>query len=955
MLNFIRNLRLSVKIALLGVGSVLITVSALVLLAVWQSDQYNTLAQQEVDELISADLDHITQGIYNLVKTENEAVQIQVNSNLNVARFILDKTGPVSLSPENITWITTNQFTNEQHRIVLPKLMIGNRWLGQNVDPSMETSVVDEITHLIGETSTIFQRINEEGDMLRVATTIRDIDNKRAIGTYIPAITPEGNPNPVIATILKGEEYSGRAFVVNEWYLTAYQPIADSAGKIIGMVYVGVKQKNVESRIRQVVLQTKVGKTGYVYVLGGKGELRGHYIVSQRGERDGEDIWDSKDSDNRYVIQMITKEAVARKSGDLTTVRYRWQNPGESLPRWKIARLAYYEPWDWVIGTSVYEDELTSYHKVLKEGCTRMTNIMGLAGLIIIILIGLLSVFIAWTISRPICQMTETVKTIMEGNLDGRMGIHSGDEIGVLASTFDLMTQKLKETLEGLRKSEDKYRRIFENSIEGLFQTSFTGQVLDISPAMISMLGYDSREEVMQLVHDIQTDVYAHPEDRDVLVTEIREKGVVKGKEIQLKRKDNKIVWVSLSIRLVSDMEGNPLHIQGFAEDISVRKSLEEQLLQSQKIEAIGKLAGGIAHDFNNLLTVINGYCDVILNKMKQADPFYHHICEMQKAGDRAAALTHQLLAFSRKQVMQPSVINLNDLVINIEKMLCRLIGEDVEFITLPAKNLWMVKADPGQIEQVLTNLAVNARDAMSRGGRLSVETANVVLDEDYCKSHVDALPGDYVMMAVSDTGCGIPKQIMDKVFDPFFTTKEKGKGTGLGLSTVYGIIKQTGGSIYVYSEAGSGTVFKVFLPRAGAKETAVASQVQMNASLHGLETILIVEDEEIVRVFIEATLHNYGYKILFARSGSEAVALVESYTEPIHLLLTDINMPKMKGNQLADTLSVSHPTMKVLFMSGYTEDTVVHQGIVDRGIHFIQKPFSPEALLKKIRGIMDA
>ena len=278
--------------------------------------------------------------------------------------------------------------------------------------------MVDEVTRLVGETATIFQRMNEKGDMLRVATTVKNAEGKRAIGTYIPAVNPDGTPNPVIAAILKGKTYHGRAFVVNAWYLTAYEPIKDGAGNVVGMLYVGVKQKAVESRVRQAILQTKVGKTGYVYVLGGKGDIRGHYIISQRGERDGEDIWETKDGDGRYFIQAIVHKAMALKPGELATERYPWKNPEDPAPRWKIARLAYYEPWDWVIGTSVYEDELQTYRAFLSDGRIRMTGIMGLAGLAITLLIGLVGILIAWTITRPVRQVTQAAETIIQGDLD---------------------------------------------------------------------------------------------------------------------------------------------------------------------------------------------------------------------------------------------------------------------------------------------------------------------------------------------------------------------------------------------------------------------------------------------------------------------------------------------------------------------------------------------------------
>ena len=322
MINFVKNLKLNVKISLLGAGSVLITALALVGLVVWQSGQYNQLAQNDVINLINADLDHITQGIYNLVKTEDQAVQEQVDQNLKVARHILTNAGDISLSEETIAWQATDQFTENSIQIQLPKMFIGDQWLGQNTDKTIETPIVDEIEFLIGETATIFQKMNEYGDMLRVATTVTDSENRRAIGTYIPAMNSDGSANPVIEAVMKGETYHGRAFVVDDWYLTAYEPLYDVSGELVGMLYVGEKLANLEDRVRQAILQTKVGETGYVFILRGTGEERGHYIISKDGLRDGENIWDSKDYNGNYFIQEMIAKALVLDPGEMDTLRY---------------------------------------------------------------------------------------------------------------------------------------------------------------------------------------------------------------------------------------------------------------------------------------------------------------------------------------------------------------------------------------------------------------------------------------------------------------------------------------------------------------------------------------------------------------------------------------------------------------------------------------------------------
>jgi two-component system cell cycle sensor histidine kinase/response regulator CckA len=393
--------------------------------------------------------------------------------------------------------------------------------------------------------------------------------------------------------------------------------------------------------------------------------------------------------------------------------------------------------------------------------------------------------------------------------------------------------------------------------------------------------------------------------------------------------------------------------IEGTLLDITERKNLEEQLRQAQRIEAVGRLAGGVAHDFNNLLTAILGYSDIVLEQLPSGDRLRHYVGEIKKAGERAASLTRQLLAFSRQQVLAPLVLDLNAVVADMEKMLRRLIGEDIELVTVLGHDLARVKADPSQLEQVIMNLAVNARDAMPEGGRLSLATANFLVDEAYAQRHVGLKPGPYVTLTVTDTGCGMDAETLSRIFEPFFTTKEKGKGTGLGLSTVYGVVKQSGGYIEVESEPGRGTAFRVYLPQVEESLTNVKEREPAAAPSSGAETILLVEDEESVRTLVESVLRSKGYKVIPAARGDEALALSEQYAQPIALMLVDMVMPRMSGRELARRLAPLHPETKVLFMSGYAGSSA-SDGL-DADTHFIQKPFTSEALARKVRETLDA
>jgi signal transduction histidine kinase len=397
------------------------------------------------------------------------------------------------------------------------------------------------------------------------------------------------------------------------------------------------------------------------------------------------------------------------------------------------------------------------------------------------------------------------------------------------------------------------------------------------------------------------------------------------------------------------------LRIVGLQSSLADRVAeLEAALSGAQKMEAIGRLAGGVAHDFNNLLTVINGFSDMLLLKLRPGDERYEAAHTIRQAGERGAGLTRQLLAFSRKQLLNPTVLNLNTLAANTEMMLRRLIGEDVCLLTLLEPALRLVKADPGQIEQVIMNLVVNARDAMPEGGEIVLETRNVDLDEGYAATHPGAKPGGHVLLAVRDTGCGMDEQTMARIFEPFFTTKPAGKGTGLGLATVYGIINQSGGHITVESEPGRGTTFRVYLPQAAvpAPQPVPASRVPVAAQ--GSETVLLVEDEEAVRKLARTVLESNHYIVLEAGDGSEALQVSGGWRDPIHLLLTDVFMPKMSGPQLADRLVPLRPGVKILFMTGYTDDSAVRRRILEPGNHFLQKPFTPRELARKVREILD-
>jgi PAS domain S-box-containing protein len=500
-----------------------------------------------------------------------------------------------------------------------------------------------------------------------------------------------------------------------------------------------------------------------------------------------------------------------------------------------------------------------------------------------------------------------------------------------------------------LRESEARYRHLVENAAYGIFRTTADGKFLDANNALVAMLGYASTDELMNV--NICS-VYAHPEEREPLIAATTARGFADGLELEWVRKDGQPLMVRLSARLIRETAGEQ-YFEGIAENVTEWRALETQLRQAQKMEAVGRLAGGVAHDFNNLLMVIKGHTELLLERTAPEHPDFRKIDQIKKAADRAAGLTRQLLAFSRMQVMQPRVMDLNSTITEMGRMLPSLLGEDIELAVLTKPEVGHVKADAGQIEQVILNLTVNARDAMPHGGKLLIETSNIELDETYARMHPPLAPGRYVMLAVTDTGIGMDAATQAHIFEPFFTTKEKGKGTGLGLATVYGVVKQSGGFVWVYSELGKGTTFKIYLPRVDDLAEAESEKKRSEELPRGSGTILLAEDEKEVREVAREFLELAGYTIMQAKDGADALELAAKHSGKIDLLVTDMVMPGIGGRELAARLLALRPELKVIYMSGYTEYANFKNADFELHNVMLQKPFTRAVLTMAVQKML--
>ncbi|MBU1566137.1 MAG: PAS domain S-box protein [Proteobacteria bacterium] len=652
---------------------------------------------------------------------------------------------------------------------------------------------------------------------------------------------------------------------------------------------------------------------------------------------------DKEELEEKYLVGLG-----ATKDKGKAFFKARGPGQGKDL-RLHAAMIMQDRPWLVVVA-----QDLQGYHNAVSVQIGNAVILMGILGLAVV----LTSAFIGGRITRPIQRLTRATRSMEAGYLAINVQGGPDSETILLADGFNSMATKLQETMERLRKSEENYRLLVENQTDLVVKVDLEGRFLFVSPSYCQAFGKSQEkllgQQFMPLVHE---------EDRQATAKAMEALFVPPYTAYIEQRALTKDGWrwLAWSDKAILDNHNKVVAILGAGRDITERKKGEEeqerlqgQLLQSQKMESVGRLAGGIAHDFNNMLNVILGNCELALMKTRPKEPFHQHFEGIQIAARRSAELTRRLLAFARKQTIDPVVLDLNEIVSGMLSMLRQLIGEDIDLAWRPGRDLRLVKADPSQIDQILANLVVNARDAINGVGKVTIETGNVTFDQAYCDDHVGFCAGEFILLAVSDNGCGMDSETLSHLFEPFFTTKGTGKGTGLGLATIYGIVKQNNGFINVYSELDQGSTFKIYFPQHISDRGWTPTADTILEDKGGSETILLVEDEPMILDVAVTMLEHLGYKILPAATPGEAIRLAGEQTEAIDLLLTDVVMPEMNGRDLANNLVVLYPSLRLLFMSGYTANVIAHHGVLDEGVHFIQKPFTMKDLAAKIREALD-
>ncbi len=977
LLNSVR-LNIRTKLMLLGTGCVMVTALCLVVVAIWQGRVFSERATDEAVKLVDADLDHITEGIYNLIKTQDNSIQQKINHDLNVARYVLSQSGQVYLSAQNVNWQAVNQYTFEKKQVRIPKMMVSGHWFGQQKQMWKEVPVVDRVKRLVGDTCTIYQRINPEGDLLRIATNVEIKNGMRAIGTYIPAVNPDGRPNPVVSTILKGETYRGISYAVNAWHVTAYEPIYDQDGQIIGVLHVGVEHKTVES-LRNAIMQLRIGKSGYVFILGGKGDDKGHYIISKDGLRDGENLWNIKDANGRLFIQSMVKKAIACRPGELATVRYPWNNTGESAKRQKIARLTYYEPWDWVIGASVYEDEIDQSTKIFSQGYASMVRVFVVVAAFVAILGGIVNWYFARGMSnalkivtRAASKLTEkdlprlvrTMDTVNDGDLSVAfefeeipVEVKCGDEIGDLAKTFTnmnkafsnvgmafttmvanlrdltgLLEQKVSERTIEFKESERKLHHIIDFLPDATLVIDRDGKVIAWNKAMEKITGISSDNMVGKGNYEyaipffgkrrpILIDLVLHPnQDFERLYTGVHREGNCIYAESRVDNFNHKTVHFLAAASALYNADGTVVGAIETLRDISERKLAEKELIEARRAAEEATMAkseflANMSHEIRTPMNGVMGMTSLLLDTPLN-DEQEEYARTVQNSADSLLTIINDILDFSK---------------IEAGKLDFETINFDLRHTLDEIGELIAMKAEEKQIE-FATYIHPDVPSRLQGDpGRLRQVLLNLATNavkftrEGEVVIEVSKLQEEPqsagLKFFVRDSGIGIPKDRLNRLFKSFSqvdsSTTRKFGGTGLGLAISKRLVEMMDGQIGVESEEGQGCTFwfTVNLKKQSPKHPSPLRQI-LPEDIQG-KRIMAVDDNETNRRIIKAYLQSWKCHATVVESGQQALALLTLAAEnstPFDMVIIDFMMPEMDGEQLGKAIK-AHPDIKEISM----------------------------------------
>ena len=962
------------KLTLLGLGCIFATAAAMVIAGIWQGKVFSAKAKVEAAKLVDGDLDHITESIYNLIKAQDDSIQRKVNYDLNVARYLLNNAGQIYLSTETVPWRAVNQFTHEESRINIPKMKVGTGWLGQNRLMWVQSPVVDDIKRLVGDTAAIFQRISEEGDMLRVATNVEKADGTRAIGTYIPATNPDGTLNPVVSKIMGGETYRGNAYVVNAWYVTAYEPIYDYEGTVIGALYVGVKQENIQS-LRNAVMQIRIGKTGYAFVLGGKGEDRGHYIISKNGERDGENLWENVDAGGRKIIQSFVNKALACKPGQFATERYLWQNPGEDKPRWKIARIAYYEPWDWVIGASVYEDELQDSISTFSQGYRAMIKVFGLVAILVAVFAGGITWLFSRRISNALKVVTRAATKLTEKDLPKLMacmdGVNAGnlnvtfqfrpelfkafsnDELGIMAVAFNRMNgvlvnvgqaftkmvaslreltgrleEKVSERTKELAESQCKMADIINFLPDATLVVDKQGRVIAWNYAMEKLTGIKSSEIMGK--GDYEYAIPFHGQRRPILIDLVlnpdpkyettynmfRREGrklLCETHALQLKHGEAYLFGTASALYDANGVEVGAIET---LRDVTEWKRVEKELIDARCTaeEATRARSDFLANMSHEIRTPMNGVIGMT-NLLMQSDlnpEQKEYARTVQTSADTLLTIINDILDFSKIEAGKLDFENIDfDLRLTLDEL--------IELLSVKAEEKRLEFA--GYIQPDVPSLLKGDPGRMRQifmnlaSNAIKFTSSGEVIIEAQLVQETEH--NATIRFSVRDTGIGIPADRLNRLFKSFSqvdsSTTRKFGGTGLGLAISKRLVEMMGGKIGVESEEGKGSVFWFTVCLEKQHNAAQCQPVVVPSGDIRGKRILAVDDNETNRKILLASLQSWQCRATVAADADQAMALLKLAAQnetPFEMAILDFMMPGTDGESLGRAIK-NDPELK--------------------------------------------